>query len=317
MVSPTICEQLIRRSLQDHGLEEIPEQGSAVGEWLEHALKPAVEDAVGSDAADILFSQLAPMAAYTATRSPAVARQTPSRGNTALQPAEDCAESLPVTPFTPRPSRSTRVGLLGLDQPPSDRDPTRRLRTFEQVPDTGVFQGTERVTLVSEPDNANEFLRMNVATLPPPSAHEGDHAMWHDTRPREAAPARPSSFVTLPVVLAATDNEQRVSALESYLEGTAAVAQITDLAGLLDALASPIRSEQLLLIDCIHPSVHVKSVAAIRQDLPHGTTVVVWGIDELTWNQLEREKTTTSRWVRCSHEASTDDVGSLCSMLLG
>ncbi len=319
MVSPPICEQLIRRSLREHGLAEIPEHGSAVGDWLEHSLKPAVEDTVGADAADLLFSQLAPMAAYAAVGSPAtVPPPPPSLGSAALRPTEDSDESLPVTPFAPRVSRATSVGLLGLDQPSADRDPTRRIRVFDEFPDTGVFEGAERVTLISEPDNANEFLRMNLQTMPPPCSHEAEPPASRDTGPLPTAgSARPSAFVTLPVVLTATGSEQRVRALEAYLEGTAAVAQITDLAALLDALASSIRAERLLLIDCVHPSVHVKSVAAIRQDLPPGTTVVVWGIDELTWNQLEREKTTTSRWVRCSHEASTDDVGSLCSMLLG
>lgn len=324
LVSPPICEQLIGRSLRAHGLEEIPEGGPEVAEWLEQSLKPAVEDVVGSDAADLLAMQLSPIAAYAALNQPKVAvRQhavtpTPSRGNAALA-AEDL--NLPVTPFQlqSRSGRSTSIGYAVGVEPPSlsDKDPTRPFRVYEESPETGVFEGVERITLTSEPDNANELRRMAMRTMPPPS----EDALARKLRPESDGPelsiGRHSAFVTLPVVLAATHDEQRLRSLESYLEGTAAVAQVSDLADLLDAFASPIRGERLLLIDCVHPSVHVSTVAAIRQDLPHGTTVVVWGIDEATWVALEREKTTSSRWVRCSHEASTDDVGSLCSMLLG
>ena len=56
---------------------------------------------------------------------------------------------------------------------------------------------------------------------------------------------------------------------------------------------------------------------AFGEDLPRGTTVVLWGADDPTWAQLDRERTPACRWVRCSREATTDDVGSLCSMLLG
>jgi hypothetical protein len=322
LVSPAICEQLIRRSLRSFGLIDVPEQGSEVVEWLEQALRPAVEDAVGADAAELLVSQLAPMAAYAALSKPKIARAatpTPSRGNTALVPARDDSDVPPATPFRSRPARSTNTGIPTFEHPHAEREPTRPFRVFQEAPPrTGTFEGTERITLISEPDNANELVEMSVQTLPPPNGFEAKKTDPRDTGPiQRPSPARPSAFVTLPVVLAATISDERVRSLEHYLDGTAAVAQIADLAGLLDALASPIRSERLLLIDCVQPTVHVKTVAAIRQDLPAGTTVVVWGIDEATWNQLEREKTAGSRWVRCSHEASTDDVGSLCSMLLG
>ena len=34
------------------------------------------------------------------------------------------------------------------------------------------------------------------------------------------------------------------------------------------------------------------------------------------WQQLESSRSPGQRWVRCSNEASADDVGSLCAMLL-
>ena len=326
LVAPSMCEQLIERSLRAHRLDQIPEAGPEVAEWLEQSLRPAVGDAVGDDAADLLVAQLSPIAAYAAVNQPRVpvrqhsATPTPSRGNAALR-AEEL--NLPVTPFqvNKRPTRATSIGYAAVGvEPPSltDRDPTRPFRIYEETPpETGVFQGVERITLTSEPDNANELRQLAMRTLPPPADDGLARHLQHQSDGPELSIGRQSAFVTLPVVLAATQSEERLRALEDYLEGTAAVAQVSDLAGLLDALASPIRGERLLLIDCVHPSVHVSTVAAIRQDLPHGTTVVAWGIDELTWVAIEREKTASSRWVRCSHEASTDDVGSLCSMLLG
>jgi hypothetical protein len=92
---------------------------------------------------------------------------------------------------------------------------------------------------------------------------------------------------------------------------------VPDLVGLLDALEEPDVIEPVVLIDCHNPTVHISSVSAIGEDLPRGTTVVLWGVDEATWQQLDRERAPACRWVRCSSEATTDDVGSLCSMLLG
>ena len=327
-----MCDQLLSRSLRIHGLDEIPEHGSQVAQWLENSLRPELEETIGVDAADLLLTQLAPMAAYAALNKPRVLRAgtpTPARGNVALahtvsdfpSVGGDGADRAPTAPLK-RPTRNTSVGYApGFEAPPTDREPTRPFRIFDEAPATGVFEGVERVTLMSEPDNANELRRMAIRTLPPPTDPPALELpeQFDESVPQEPSrvSGRQSAFVTLPVVLAATRDESRLRALETYLEGTAAVAQITDLASLLDAFASPIRTDRLLLIDCMRPSVHVNTVAAIRQDLPRGTTVVVWGINEATWSALEREKTSTTRWVRCSQEAGNDDVGSLCAMLLG
>jgi hypothetical protein len=71
------------------------------------------------------------------------------------------------------------------------------------------------------------------------------------------------------------------------------------------------------LVDCRRPTLHVTSIAAIGEDLPRGTTIVLWGATEEAWRELDRDRLPNVRWVRCSAEATTDDVGSLCQMLVG
>src|SRR5688572_4697197 len=72
LVSPTICEQLINRSLASQGLTAVPESGTEIGEWLEGSLRSEVETAVGPDAADLMMMQLGPIAAYAAIAQPSL-----------------------------------------------------------------------------------------------------------------------------------------------------------------------------------------------------------------------------------------------------
>jgi hypothetical protein len=118
-------------------------------------------------------------------------------------------------------------------------------------------------------------------------------------------------------VLTATSHLDSLAALRRYLSGTASVVHVPDFVGLLDALDEDSVIEPIVLIDCQRPTVHITSVAAIGEDLPRGTTVVLWGADESTWQQVDRDRMPSCRWVRCSSEATPHDVGSLCSMLLG
>lgn len=119
------------------------------------------------------------------------------------------------------------------------------------------------------------------------------------------------------VVFTASADSAAVDSLRVYLAGSMVVVRIDDLVGLLDALEEPGLLEPILLLDCRRPTVHVTSIAAIGEDLPRGTSIVLWGATEDAWRELDRDRLPHCRWVRCSHEATTDDVGSLCAMLVG
>jgi hypothetical protein len=305
LVAPPICEQLIERSLRSQGVQQIPEEGSQLARWLELGLKPVIEHAVGLDAAELVLAQLAPIAAHAAASSRTALKRshtpTPSRGQVALtaMPDLELEDDLAARPTLP--GFGSSGGFAEESWEPS-------------ATSTGVFQGAERLGLVSEPDNANEL--RSLSSAPAPKSRPRFDTLREITRPQQMDRMR-SELDALPRVLAATSNPADIEALQIYLAGTAHVVPVRDLAGLLDALGEPSASQPLLLVDCQRPSVHVQSVAAIQEDLPAGSSLVVWGADDATWTALEQNKSQGCRWVRCSREATTDDVGSLCSMLLG
>jgi hypothetical protein len=340
LVSPQICEQLIVRSLASHGLSGIPESGAQLGQWLEGGLRAELETAVGADAADLLVGQLQPIAAYAAIAVPRTTRDgTPSPANNQKRrpstparaaPASDPlsgARSLPLPAFDDEPDRPTDLRFDTSQEPnweiemPAQKPaaagafgnsaPARR-NPFDSGPPTGMYQNKE----LSYSPTPEAPRSSPVRTLPP--AHtisdRPTHESMSTTRPQDINAVGGAS---LPVVLTATADARDLEALRRYLANTASVVHIPDLVGLLDALEDGALVEPIVLIDCQRPTVHVTSVAAIGEDLPKGTTVVLWGADDPTWSQIDRARTPACRWVRCSREATTDDVGSLCNMLLG
>ncbi len=320
LVSPQICEQLISRSLGTQGLAAIPESGTQIGEWLEAGLRPEIEVVVGTDAADLVMMQLGPIAAYAAISVP---RQSVAKGNA------------PTSSFRPstRPPRADRAR----DSYPSDEpDRPTDLRINPAETDWSTFE------LPGPPSDPSE-IDLGYASAPPTGRARAlpesvPAVTLPPTRPLADAPApandvafytaRPQAMTdldsvigqaeaALPTVLAATSDMGDFEALRRYLGTTAAVAHIPDLVGLLDALDAPGLVEPIVLIDCQRPTVHTTSVSALGEDLPRGTTIVLWGADETTWSQIDRDRSPGCRWVRCSREATTSDVGSLCAMLIG
>lgn len=190
--------------------------------------------------------------------------------------------------------------------------------------DTSVRSGfaSERPTGVmpaqaSAPLKRDEYVRTARLKLTKEQQEElaGDREQGHTTRPQadfdESLPGEARR------VIVACADARAIEALRRQLAGSASVQQVVDLVGLLDALDAPGLHKPIVLIDCQRPTVHVSSVSAIGEDLPAGTSIVLWGASETSWRELDRERVPSCRWVRCSQEATTDDVGTLCGMLLG
>jgi hypothetical protein len=353
LVSPTLCEQLINRSLASQGLAAVPESGTEIGEWLEGSLRGEVETAVGPDAADLMMMQLGPIAAYAAIAQPSLPVSAPSpahvysASNRASDPDLDdrptdlrfdvSGEPVWSPASAPPPQkRAFSSGFGGSSQPPSRADsepPThpgglKPGGRFGSDPPTGVFSAPKDGNPVgsflkgrnSEPPVRTLPPVQRVSDVPPPPAVM-PAPLERPSAPRgrtaRPAPQDADQNKALPLVLTATSSREALTALRRYLSNAATVVHVPDLVGLLDALEEPDVVEPVVLVDCHSPTVHISSVAAIGEDLPRGTTVVLWGVDDLTWQQIDRERSPACRWVRCSSEATTDDVGSLCSMLLG
>ncbi|MET0343425.1 MAG: hypothetical protein ABW252_20610 [Polyangiales bacterium] len=284
LVSPAVAAQMVERALQTAGLGSIPEAGPALVSWVEGPLRAQVESLVGADAAELLAAQLAPVVAHARS------------GKHTLTGAKKVEKPAPIKPADkPGPGRTA----FSSDQP------------------TGVVN--QPLPVETKPRDINSTARMGLSDAQrralgaprKPGSGPGASTTRHPQTFEVADPRPPRR------VLAATSASSAAEALQTYLGSTARVEQVQDLVALLDALEEPSTSQPIVLVDCQRPTVHVTSIAAIGEDLPRGTTVVLWGSSESAWNELDRDRMPNTRWVRCSQEATPDDVGSLCAMLIG
>lgn len=268
LVSPQLAADLVDRALASAGLSEVPEQGRAIAHFVEGALLSEIEASVGSDAAELVSAQLAPIVAHATAQS---------------------AVGLPAA----------RRGAGFASEPPTGVVPSQALAPMR----SGQLAHTARVHLTAS--------QLQQLRLP-------DEEQGNTQRPQPGSDESPGESINvLPRVLVASKAAPAVEELREYLSGSASVVAIADLVALLDALEEPGLNKPIVLVDCRHPTVHFTSVAAIGEDLPSGTAVVLWGATDGMWRELDRERVPACRWVRCSLEATTDDVGSLCAMLLG
>ena len=293
LVSPQVSAQVVERALSTAGLAVIPEAGPALTAWVEGPLRAHIEACVGADAAELVAAQLAPIVAHAASGARAAAPASPKREAPANEPRS------PLAGKEPRSAASNDDARSGRDTFGSDQPTGIAAQPPAGGPQRGAPQNAGRRELTEAQRSALTRAPESGNTLRPQGFQVED----------EAVPRRR--------VLTACSAPDAVAALQKYLGRAARVEQVSDLVGLLDALEEPDEPHPIVVVDCQRPTVHVTSIAAIGEDLPHGTTIVLWGSSDATWKDLDRERMPNCRWVRCSQEATTDDVGSLCAMLIG
>jgi len=191
-----------------------------------------------------------------------------------------------------------RRNAFGSDQPTGVANaPKPRPPRSDLVRTARVQLTREQIDKLQNHENAN--------------ANEG-----HTARPQAVDEQSERAKGQLRQVLGASADASALKSLAQHLLGSANVTQIGDLVGLLDALEEPGMDEPIVLLDCRRPTVHVTSIAAIGEDLPSGTTIVLWGASDEAWRELDRDRLPNCKWVRCSQEATPADVAALCSVLL-
>lgn len=235
----------------------------------------------------------------------------------------DRAEPRSASDRATKPSPSDRAN----QRPPSDRANQRPPsdRAARRAPSDRANQRSGDITSRPARGPFSSEIPTGLVSAPPP--RQSAATARTQLTPQQVAAMNQAGHTTRPAapdpqdhelrrVLIASNTRPAVDALHGYLHGVAKVIKVADLVGLLDVLDDKSLHDPIVLIDCQRPTVHVTSVAAIGEDLPSGTTILLWGVSEDTWRQLDRDRVPSCRWVRCSHEATPGDIGSLISMLL-
>jgi hypothetical protein len=115
-------------------------------------------------------------------------------------------------------------------------------------------------------------------------------------------------------VLVVTDDSSLLEQLRRELVAAAEVSPLVQVQGEHGALTNGSRC--VVLIDTDSALAQRMTPEQLGRALPARATVVVWGASPESWRDFELESSSTYRWVRCTKEASADDLVPLCRMVL-
>lgn len=120
----------------------------------------------------------------------------------------------------------------------------------------------------------------------------------------------------LPFVLVATLDLNLVRKLAAWLDPRAAVVRVRSAASLLHDLENAADAPSVIVLDCAQPSIRPVALAALADDLPATTKVVLWGATTEIEEHVRRVLPAASRWISVSGAALAKDVAARCAELV-
>lgn len=338
--SPEVTREVIAAALDLSGRTDIPEAGRTVMVFVENALFAAVEDRLGTETAMMIVDQLRPIASMASAQEVSEVRPTtPPLGLfEAASDAEggDRVTARPPTPALvldmsdddptlPRPaSREVEVHTDDDDEPEltfgsaDDEDPDLDWDAVDWDGDPEWASGdpTEGDSIGAEAAAPPSEESRTPTSPPTAEAIRKRRALASQARRPPSSPRRRAQWTEpepdlLRVVLVCTADPMRAAGMGRAMAGTARVQPISD------ALAILSEPADLVVVDCVRPTVRLETLLSVAPELPEGCRVVLWGEAPDFRKQLGiLASAIPDTWVSCGVDAEAEDVAAVCRVLL-
>lgn len=279
LVAPSIRHSLVREALRSSGLQEIPATVTAVHEFIEGPLLAAASKAFGPELAASVAEEIVRVFndAQGEVCISTVAPTEPPPRNTPLPPSSGRLNRRIASPVPP-PRRT-------LSPRPAPHSYVRRQAIAKSRSNPGV--------------TPSEYFRRVAG---------GDRA-------GTALEPAPLPLLGRPRVFAATRDTALLEALTGWLGEQAELVRIRSVFQLVRILEATQNSANVLMLDCLAPSIRPTAVAALADELGLTQVVLCRPIVEVE-QELAAVSATTKAWMRLYDREHATDIAAWCLELV-
>lgn len=314
VVAPNVRDALLKDALRESLEPELPTDPERLRSFVEGPLKSSLIRTLGSELGESVVVELDRLAALVSvvpaerrSRSGGLRSTGPAKRRASPPPRTVKGPSLVRRSATPRPGglRASARSTPTFPPPPASAhsDLQGSIEPMPNVPITSAHAPTipvgKRVASQQAPPVSADYPRGTAETF----------GMVDVTT--SMAPSR-----RLPFVLVATQDVNLVRKLAAWLDPRAAVVRVRSAAALIHDLENAADTRSVIVLDCTNPSIRPVALAALADDLPQHTQVVLWGATSEVEEQLRGVLPVRSRWITINGAAQPKDVAARCAELV-
>jgi hypothetical protein len=317
VVTPSVRDTILARALAADKRDEVPTEPRAFEEFLQGALHDALVKALGPELGLSVSSELeriALLAGQTKSRS----EPPPRKAIETVRPGRDrslaaqAKQSLPAA--SKKKSRSTMPS-------PDILPPGSVARTDERWVEQerrGIAPTLPATRRIGPAPGASDRGPSARPSQGPPFPVSNDY-------PRGVAKAlgvigtasvdpRPSRR---PIVLLASADPELLRLFQAWLEMRAQVEPAIGVTALIARLAEVGGPRSVIVLDGKNPSIRPLTLAALADELPAGTTVILWGVQTHLHARMCTITAAAEKWPVYAGDTTTNEIVAECAKIVG
>jgi hypothetical protein len=323
VVSETVRDRLLDQALGEFSIDEIPTDQASFVLFVQGPLRRALVRGLGDALSDSVVTELERVAglrrssdAQRRARSGSSPPATPRRRNTPSRRANTPA--------------GLRVATLQSDVPGSgDRQRTPIGRIYEAdlgqneretarppAPEPGEIAlldlDGEIFRVPEAPVKDARAVRTGSGPIAPPSSREYPQDIPVGLRDAVVPSGPPVSSSRLPRVLVISRDAELIRRLSNWLDPRLAVVRVRSIVSMLQDLDDARGARSVIVIDCRQPSIRPVALAAVAEELPAETKVLLFA----STPDVERELFLVNPKARDWFNAADGDLVSIASRCL-
>jgi len=338
VVTPSVRDTILARALAAVHRDEVPTEPKAFEEFLQGALHDALVKALGPELGLSVSNELeriATIAVHSRRRSepPKARSEPPARKNhETVRPGSDRSQPVAGKQSFPTPSKQSF--------PAASRKKSRSTMPSPDVLAPGSVARTDERWAEQE--------RRGIAPTLPATRRVGPAPGTADRGPsaRPSLGARQSLGAPLPVsndyprgvakalgvigtasvdprpsrrptVLLASLDPELLRLFQAWLEMRAQVEPANGVTALIGRLAEVGGPRSVIVLDGKNPSIRPLSLAALADELPAGTTVILWGVQAHVHARMCTITAAAEKWPVYAGNTTTNEIVAQCAKIVG
>jgi hypothetical protein len=316
VVTPSVRDTILARALDAARREELPTEPGELDEFLQGALHDSLVKALGQELGQSVATEL--------ERTLALAKREASRttvpSRKALDTVRPGARDKTMPAAGRRKTRSTMPSPEVLP-PGSVVPPDQRWAEKERRGIAPTLPAARRIAVVESVNPAahpsaepGESMPARGGTLPVSADYPRGVAQALGVFGNASVDPRPSRRPT--VLLASTDPEL-LRLFQAWLDLRAVVESAAGATHLLERLAQVGGPRAVIVLDGKNPGIRPLTLAALADELPTGTTVILWGVQSHLQARMCTISAAAEKWLVYGGNATSNEIVAHCAKIIG
>ncbi|HEV8548815.1 MAG TPA: hypothetical protein VGQ57_07305 [Polyangiaceae bacterium] len=315
VVTPSVRDTILARALAAMQREELPTDPKTLEEFLQGPLHDSLVKALGPKLGLSVSSELERITAF-ALRDPKPRVDTPARRvaetvRPGLREKSPTAASLPAASKR-KPSRSTMPS-------PDVLSPESTARTDERWAEherRGIAPTVPAGRRVSASEGARRESTRPSKGAPVPISDDYPRGVARTLGVFGTKSVEPEGSPRPTVLLASADPEMH-KLFHAWLELRARVEPVAGATALIARLAQGDGARTAIVLDGRSPSIRPLTLAALADELPKGTSVVLWGLPAHVHARMCTISAAAEKWAIYAGDTTTNEIVAECARIVG